>query len=100
MRASATLSTLDLVRATDPELVTFARGGREGAYRELLQRYQRPVFSLVYRMVRDREQAEDLIRVPPVELLGRTTSTAEKIVEMTAIAMTPESTAESHAPSV
>lgn len=60
MRATATLSTLDLVHATDPELVTFARGGSEGAYRELLERYQRPVFSLIYRMVRDREQAEDL----------------------------------------
>jgi RNA polymerase sigma-70 factor, ECF subfamily len=60
MRATTTLSILDLVHATDPELVTFARGGSEGAYRELLERYQRPVFSLVYRMVRDREQAEDL----------------------------------------
>lgn len=44
----------------DRKLVTLARGGREGAYRELLSRYQRPVFSLVYRMVRDRALAEDL----------------------------------------
>ena len=34
--------------------------GREAAYRELIRRYQRPVFSLIYRMVRDREKAEDL----------------------------------------
>lgn len=37
-----------------------AQKGSEAAYRELLGRYQRPVFSLIYRMVRDREQAEDL----------------------------------------
>jgi RNA polymerase sigma-70 factor, ECF subfamily len=60
MRAQTAYSILDLVHATDTELVAFARGGSEGAYRELLERYQRPVFSLVYRMVRDREQAEDL----------------------------------------
>jgi RNA polymerase sigma-70 factor (ECF subfamily) len=51
---------LDLIHATDPELVNYARSGSEQAYRELLGRYQRPVFSLVYRMVRDREQAEDI----------------------------------------
>src|SRR6185436_20477586 len=30
------------------------------AYRELIRRYERPVFSLVLRMVRDRQLAEDL----------------------------------------
>jgi RNA polymerase sigma-70 factor (ECF subfamily) len=40
--------------------VRWAREGRERAYRELIRRYQRPIFSLVYRMVRDRELAEDL----------------------------------------
>jgi RNA polymerase sigma-70 factor, ECF subfamily len=54
------LNALDLIHSTDHELVTFARSGSEKAYRELLDRYQRPVFSLVFRMVRDREQAEDL----------------------------------------
>ncbi len=49
-----------LSTATDPELVARAAAGSEAAYRELLDRYQRPVFSLVYRMVRDREEAEDL----------------------------------------
>ncbi|CAN5651684.1 MAG: sigma-70 family RNA polymerase sigma factor [Gemmatimonadota bacterium] len=51
---------MDLKEATDQDLVTRARAGSERAYRELLERYQRPVFSLIYRMVRDREQAEDL----------------------------------------
>ena len=32
-----------------------AREGRETRYRELIRRYERPVFSLIYRMVRDRE---------------------------------------------
>ena len=45
---------------TDQEVVTYARQGREVAYRELIGRYERPVFSLIYRLVRDREKAEDL----------------------------------------
>lgn len=49
-----------LTQSTDHDLVVLARSGSEKAYRELLDRYQRPVFSLVYRMVRDRELAEDL----------------------------------------
>jgi RNA polymerase sigma-70 factor (ECF subfamily) len=51
---------LALIQSTDHDLVVLARTGSEKAYRELLDRYQRPVFSLVYRMVRDREQAEDI----------------------------------------
>ncbi|MBT6886462.1 MAG: sigma-70 family RNA polymerase sigma factor [Gemmatimonadales bacterium] len=41
-------------------MATLAARGRETAYRELLVRYERPVFSLIYRMVRDRTLAEDL----------------------------------------
>ncbi len=52
--------TLTATALTDHELVALAQKGSEKAYRELLGRYQRPVFSLVYRMLRDREQAEDL----------------------------------------
>ena len=37
-----------------------ARAGREAAYRELIRRYERPIFALLFRMVRDRELAEDL----------------------------------------
>lgn len=44
----------------DSKLATLAAQGHEGAFRELLARYERPVFSLVYRMVRDRALAEDL----------------------------------------
>ncbi|HEV2290519.1 MAG TPA: sigma factor, partial [Gemmatimonadales bacterium] len=46
--------------ASDQDIVLAARRGSDAAYRELLRRYERPVFSLIYRMVRDRELAEDL----------------------------------------
>jgi RNA polymerase sigma-70 factor (ECF subfamily) len=49
-----------LVTLSDQEIVALAREGREAAYRELIRRYERPVFSLVLRMVRDRQLAEDL----------------------------------------
>lgn len=48
---------------TDAELVERALSGApagEDAYAELLRRYERPVFTLVLRMVRDRTLAEDL----------------------------------------
>lgn len=44
----------------DRELAQWAAEGRERAFRELVERYERPIFSLVYRMVRDRTLAEDL----------------------------------------
>ena len=45
---------------TDKQLVGLCRKGDERAARELVERFQRPVFSIIYRMVRDREKAEDL----------------------------------------
>jgi RNA polymerase sigma-70 factor, ECF subfamily len=54
------VTTVDLTSIDDRDLVTLALKGRETAYRELLSRYERPVFSLVFRMVRDRSLAEDL----------------------------------------
>jgi RNA polymerase sigma-70 factor, ECF subfamily len=51
---------LDYKKLTDQEVVALARQGREAAYRELIGRYERPVFSLIYRLVRDREKSEDL----------------------------------------
>ncbi len=46
--------------ADDKTLAARAAEGSQRAFRELLERYERPVFSLVYRMVRDRGLAEDL----------------------------------------
>jgi RNA polymerase sigma-70 factor (ECF subfamily) len=61
---------LDLSTATDQEVVEQARDGLEAAYRELVRRYQRPVFSLIYRMVRDRELSEDLAQETFVKVLN------------------------------
>ncbi len=61
---------VDLVSATDQEIVALAREGREAAYRELVRRYERPVFSLVLRMVRDRQLAEDLAQETFVKALN------------------------------
>lgn len=46
--------------ATDVELVRGALDGAESAFRELVLRYQRPVFGLIVRMVRDPARAEEL----------------------------------------
>jgi RNA polymerase sigma-70 factor, ECF subfamily len=54
------LAVPDYAALDDRELATLAARGREPAFRELLTRYERPVFSLIYRMVRDRTLAEDL----------------------------------------
>jgi RNA polymerase sigma-70 factor, ECF subfamily len=60
----------DWVRLTDQEVVLLARNGREAAYRELVRRYERPVFALLYRMVRDRELAEDLAQETFIKALN------------------------------
>ena len=55
---------------TDQQVVLLARDGRERAFRELIGRYQRPVFSLIYRIVRDREKAEDLAQDSFIKVLN------------------------------
>ena len=50
----------DLSDALDQEVVEHARQGREEAYRELVHRYQGPVYQLIYRIVHEHEVAEDL----------------------------------------
>jgi RNA polymerase sigma-70 factor (ECF subfamily) len=45
---------------SDKRWVERALGGSEEAYRHLLEQYQRPVFSVIVRMVRDYGLAEDL----------------------------------------
>jgi RNA polymerase sigma-70 factor (ECF subfamily) len=45
---------------TDAELVARALGGSQEAFRELVVRFERPVFGLVARMVHDPATAEDL----------------------------------------
>lgn len=62
--------TLDLANLPDADVVTLALEGRDAAHRELIKRYERPVFSLVFRMVRDRELAEDLTQDAFVKVLS------------------------------
>ena len=65
------MQTLDeLGILPDADVVLLAQQGRELAFRELMRRYERPVFSLVFRMVRDRETAEDLAQDAFVKVLN------------------------------
>jgi len=61
---------VDYSKLTDQEVVARAREGRETAFRELIGRYQRPVFSLIYRLVRDREKSEDLAQETFIKVLN------------------------------
>jgi len=45
---------------TDAELVARALAGSEEAYRQLVLRFERPVMTVILRLVRDRQLAEDL----------------------------------------
>lgn len=51
---------MDYASVEDRKLAEMAAEGREAAYRELLSRYERPVYSLILRMVGDAALAEDL----------------------------------------
>ena len=61
---------LDLTNAPDAEVVALAQRGREDAFRELVRRYERPVFSLIFRMVRESATAEDLSQDAFVKVLN------------------------------
>lgn len=61
---------LDLRNLPDADLVSLAQEGREAAYRELVRRYERPVYSLIFRMVRNREVSEDLAQDTFIKVLN------------------------------
>ncbi len=65
-----TLRPGSLREHTDQEVVALAKDGRDEAYRELIRRYERPVFSLIFRMVRNRELAEDLCQETFIKVLN------------------------------
>jgi RNA polymerase sigma-70 factor (ECF subfamily) len=50
----------DFANALDPEVVSLALQGDEAAYAELVHRYQKPVQSLLYHLLHDRDAAEEL----------------------------------------
>src|SRR5262245_53200048 len=60
----------NLTGASDQDVVASAVRGHEAAFRELVRRYERPVFSLLYRMVRDRALAEDLAQETFIKVLN------------------------------
>jgi RNA polymerase sigma-70 factor (ECF subfamily) len=47
----------------DRELAAVAKGGDERAFAELVRRHQEVVYRIVYRMLRDRDAAEDVTQV-------------------------------------
>src|SRR5256885_5213831 len=59
-----------LTGASDQDVVEWAKRCHEAAFRELVRRYERPVFSLLYRMVRDRGLAEDLAQETFIKVLN------------------------------
>jgi RNA polymerase sigma-70 factor (ECF subfamily) len=61
---------VDYAQLSDKDVVEHAREGRESAFRELIRRYERPVFSVIYRMIRDRELAEDLAQDTFIKVLN------------------------------
>src|SRR6058998_3916553 len=60
----------NLTGASDPEVVAWAKQGHEAAFRELVRRYERPLFSLLFRMVSDRGLAEDLAQETFIKVLN------------------------------
>ncbi|MBM3907576.1 MAG: sigma-70 family RNA polymerase sigma factor [Gemmatimonadetes bacterium] len=63
-------AALDLPNLPDADVARLAQQGREPAFRELVRRYERPVFSLVFRMVRDTATAEDLAQDTFIKVLN------------------------------
>jgi RNA polymerase sigma-70 factor (ECF subfamily) len=59
------------VTASDQDLVRAALGGSEQAFRALVERYQRGVFSLVTRLLMNRQDAEDVAQEAFVKAFTR-----------------------------
>lgn len=57
VRENASASSLE-----DDEWVKLAASGRQDAYKKLMDKYQRPLYFHVYRMVKEKEQVEDLVQ--------------------------------------
>ncbi|HSH45875.1 MAG TPA: sigma-70 family RNA polymerase sigma factor [Longimicrobiales bacterium] len=61
---------VDYAQLSDKDVIGYAQQGRESAFRELIRRYERPVFSVIYRMIHDRELAEDLAQDTFIKVLN------------------------------
>jgi len=58
------------LREEDIQLVARARAGDERAFRTLLEKYERAVFSICLRMVRNRDEAADLAQESFIKTFG------------------------------
>jgi RNA polymerase sigma factor (sigma-70 family) len=58
------------LREEDIQLVARARAGDERAFRVLLEKYERAVFSICLRMVRNRDEATDLAQESFIKVFG------------------------------
>ena len=58
------------MKEEDIQLVARARNGDERAFRALVQKYQRAVFSICLRMARNREEATDLSQESFIKVFG------------------------------
>ena len=56
---------------TDEELISRFQNGDEQAYIALVNRYKDKLINFVYRLVNDRDQAEDIIQDTMLKLLGK-----------------------------
>src|SRR5215472_2918469 len=56
-------SWADLQAATDDDLVNYWLGGNNDAFAAIVDRYQRLVFSVAVRAVKDESEAEDVVQI-------------------------------------
>jgi len=57
-------------RREDIHLINAAIRGDQAAYKELMKKYRDSIFNLIYRIIRDREQVEDLTQETFVKAFG------------------------------
>ena len=64
VRKSKTLAVMDqvTVRNADRELIERLKNGDKNAFREVYARYSQVVFNLAFRMLRSREEAEEVVQ--------------------------------------
>ena len=57
------LSWADLQTASDQELVDHSKQGNDDAFAVIVERYQRLVFSVAVRVVKDEAEAQDVVQI-------------------------------------
>lgn len=61
---------IKIEKRPDPELVKAALAGSQSAYQALLKRHQKQIFEVVNRLVRNREEARDLVQETFMKAFG------------------------------